>query len=123
MKHKRGLILLCLGLFLVLLWAHPPRGLGRVESNVIRWVSQGEEDIFAYDLYRGDSAEGPFVRVNARSIAGGGTTDVPRRYQFEDDSLDPDKVYWYYVESVSLTGERKAITPVLASRPKPRRLF
>lgn len=89
-----------------------------VAPNVIRWTTQSEEDIFAYDILRGPSQQGPFTRINAQSIPGQGTTDLPQHYEYRDADIEPDTVYWYYVQSITLTGERKQLTPVYPSRPK-----
>lgn len=86
--------------------------------NVIRWQTQSEDNTFGYDVYRGDSEEGPFHKINTKTIAGAGTTDIPQRYEYRDSLIAPDKVYWYYVEGIALSGERAAITPVYPSRPK-----
>ncbi len=90
-----------------------------VLENVIRWSTASEVDNFGYDVFRGPTEEGPFERVNETPIPGHGTTDEPRQYAFHDTSIAPDTVYYYYVESISLQGERERFTPVFASRPKP----
>jgi len=89
-----------------------------VPPNTIRWVTQSEEENFGYDVYRGPTEQGPFTRVNSRSILGYGTTDMPQRYEYRDTTVRAGERYWYYVESVSLTGERTRITPVYPSKPK-----
>ena len=93
----------------------PENGL---KPNVIRWSTASEQGNFGYDVYRGLAEEGPFVRVNQEPIAGAGTTDMPQRYEFRDESIEPDTVYWYYVESISLNGERRRMTPIYASTPR-----
>jgi hypothetical protein len=87
-------------------------------SHRIRWTTASEVDNFGFDVYRGESAEGPFVRVTPQPLAGGGTSDVPRSYEFLDTAIDPTKAYWYYVESISLSGERERFTPVQKVGPK-----
>lgn len=94
---------------------HPPI----VEPNVISWGTASEHGSFGYDVFRGTSEDGPFSPVNPEVIPAAGTTDIPQRYEFIDDSIEPDTEYWYYIESISLTGERKRITPVYASKPRP----
>lgn len=90
-----------------------------VLENVIRWSTASEVDNFGYDVFRGPTEEGPFERVNEVPIPGHGTTDEPKQYAFHDTSIAPDTVYYYYVESISLQGERERFTPVFASKPKP----
>jgi hypothetical protein len=87
-------------------------------ANTLRWVTQSEEDNFAYDVFRGLNQQGPFTRINSRSILGAGTTDLEQHYDYSDTEIASDVVYWYYIESISLTGERKRLTPIFASRPK-----
>lgn len=118
MNKLIGLALACL---LVLFLVFPgvlPWSPFSVSPNVIRWVTQSEEDVFGYDVFRGASETGPFQRINAETILGVGTTDLPQRYQFSDGAIRAGTVYWYYIESVSLSGERSKLTPVYAARRK-----
>ena len=96
---------------------------GGVPPNVIRWTTQSEEDNFGYNVYRGSEKQGPFTRINARIIPGFGTTDIPQSYEYRDTSIEPATVYWYYVQSISLTGERVQLTPVYPSKPKSRSIW
>ena len=89
-----------------------------VPPNVIRWTTQSEEEIFAYDIWRGPARDGPFNRINSHSIPAYGTTDMPQHYEYRDVDIEADTAYWYYVQSVTLTGERKQLTPIYPSRPK-----
>jgi hypothetical protein len=87
-------------------------------NNTIKWSTASEVDNFGYDVFRGDKEEGPFTRLNAKIIAGAGTVDEPRYYQYVDETIEVGKEYWYYVESVSLAGVREKFTPVFKSKPK-----
>lgn len=86
--------------------------------NRIRWTTASEVDNFGFDVYRAESEAGPFVRITPQPIAGGGTSDTPRSYEFVDSTIDPTKAYWYYVESISMGGERERFTPVQRVAPK-----
>ena len=79
---------------------------------VIRWSTANEFENYGYHVYRGLDAEGPFERLTEEAIPGAGTTDLPQHYRFEDPSAEPGVVYYYYVESVSMSGVRKRFTPV-----------
>ena len=87
-------------------------------ENTLKWTTASELDNFGYDIYRGDSEEGPFERLTEEPLPGAGTTDEPTDYKFVDDTIDPYKTYWYYVESISLSGEREKFTPIFPSKPK-----
>lgn len=87
-------------------------------SNTIKWRTSSEESNFGFNVYRSGSEEGPFKKLNDTPIEGGGTTDTPRNYQFEDTEIEPNKGYYYYVESISLEGVRERFTPVIYAKPK-----
>ena len=95
----------------------PPAVVQPIE-NVIRWSTASEVENFGYDVFRGPAEEGPFTRVNEATIPGHGTTDVPNAYEYRDTAIQPDTAYWYYVESISLQGEREKFTPVFRAKPK-----
>ncbi len=86
--------------------------------NTVRWSTASEVDNFGYDVYRGTSAEGPFERLTKDPVPGAGTTDEPQKYSFVDETIDPYETYFYYVESISLAGEREKFTPVIQAKPK-----
>ncbi len=86
--------------------------------NRIKWSTASEVDNFGYNVYRGTSEDGPFERVNEEIIEGAGTTDLTSRYEFVDETIDPDTAYWYYVESIAMDGTRERFTPVVRVAPK-----
>ena len=70
-----------------------------------------EGDVASVDLeYQLPGAEHP--------ILGAGTTDEPQKYSWRDDTIDPCKDYWYYVESISTTGVREKMTPTFKAAAK-----
>jgi hypothetical protein len=96
----------------------PEAGSVKALSNTIKWSTASEVDNFGYDVFRGDKEEGPFSRLNPTIIAGAGTVDEPRHYQYVDETIEAGREYWYYVESVSLAGVREKFTPVFKSKAK-----
>jgi len=90
-------------------------------SNKLKWSTASEVDNFGYDVYRGDSEDGPFQRITKEPLLGAGTTDVPSYYTYVDDTIEPGRTYYYYVESISLSGVRQRFTPVIRARARPAR--
>jgi len=86
--------------------------------NTVRWTTASEMDNFGFDVYRGKLEKGPFVRLTKRPILGAGTSDTPQRYSWVDDTIDPRRVYFYYVESISMSGERRRFTPIIRAPAK-----
>jgi len=87
--------------------------------NTVRWKTASELDNYGFDVYRSTSEDGPFETINEQPIAGAGTVDVPQNYEYVDRDIRPDTAYYYYVESISLAGEREVISPVFRAPPKP----
>ena len=81
-------------------------------KNTAHWTTASEEENFGYDVYRGNSENGPFVKLTKQPILGNGTTLETHKYEFADDTIDPCKDYWYYVESIATDGAREKFTPV-----------
>jgi hypothetical protein len=79
--------------------------------NVIKWATASEVDNFGFDVYRATTEEGPFTRLNEDPVPGAGNSDEVSRYEYVDDTIEPETEYWYYVESISMSGEREKFTP------------
>ncbi|MBS0557731.1 MAG: hypothetical protein JSR27_10005 [Proteobacteria bacterium] len=87
-------------------------------KNTANWTTASEEENFGYDVYRGASEKGPFVKLTKTPILGHGTTPETHSYSFADDDIDPCKDYWYYVESIGTDGTREKFTPVFHAPAK-----
>ena len=87
-------------------------------ANTPKWTLASEQDNFGFEVYRGDLEEGPFTKLNKDPILGAGTTDETQKYQFRDDTIDPCKDYWYYIESISTGGVREKFTPTFKAPAK-----
>ena len=90
--------------------------------NTVRWKTNDVSN-FGYDIFRAESEAGPFVKVNDRPVPGYLQPGSVQTFEYEDRAIDPGKDYWYYVESITLQGERVRFTPTLkapAKSPSPR---
>ena len=87
-------------------------------ANTARWSTASEQDSFAFDVYRGDTEKGTFVKLTKDPIPGAGTSDETHKYEYRDDTIDPCKEYWYYVEEITTSGERAKFTTVFKAKAK-----
>jgi len=87
-------------------------------SNTAHWTTASEEENFGYDVYRGDAEKGPFVKLTKQPVLGNGTTNETHKYQYVDDSIDPCRDYYYYVESIASDGTREKFTTVFRAPAK-----
>ena len=89
-------------------------------ANTARWSTASEQNSFSFDVYRSDTEKGEFTKITKMPMMGAGTTDETHKYEYRDDTIDPCKDYWYYVESTSTKGEREKFTPVFHALAKRR---
>jgi hypothetical protein len=89
-------------------------------ANTARWSTASEQDSFGFDVFRGDSEKGEFTKLTKEPILGAGTSDETHKYEYRDDSIDPCREYWYYVEGISTSGTHEKFTPTFRAPPKRR---
>ena len=77
---------------------------------VITWSTQSELNNAGFFIKRSQQTHGKFVIVNPTMIAGAGTTAEKQSYTYTDATADPNIVYYYQIEDVSLDGNRQTLT-------------
>jgi len=90
----------------------------KVPKNTLRWTTAGELENFGFDVYRATDKDGPFKLRTVDPIPGAGTTDLTNKYVWVDKKIDPAVTYYYYVESISLSGVREHFTPIIKAPAK-----
>ena len=80
------------------------------QSVVITWATQSELNNAGFFIKRSQQKDGKFVIVNPTMIAGAGTTAEKQSYTYTDATADPNIVYYYQIEDVSLDGNRQTLT-------------
>ena len=77
---------------------------------VITWSTQSELNNAGFFIKRSQQRDGAFQVVNATMIAGAGTTSEKQFYTYNDTTAQPNVVYYYQIEDVSLDGNRQTLT-------------
>ena len=77
---------------------------------VITWSTQSELNNAGFFIKRSQQKKGKFVVVNPTMIAGAGTTAEKQSYTYTDATADPNVIYYYQIEDVSLDGNRQTLT-------------
>ncbi len=70
----------------------------------IEWRTMSETNNLGFNLYRSERPDGKFEKINPVLIKGAGTDATLHDYQFADGSIEPGKVYYYYLEDVAFNG-------------------
>ena len=77
---------------------------------VITWLTQSELNNAGFFIKRSNQRNGQFVVVNPTMIPGAGTTSEKQFYTYTDTTAQPNVVYYYQIEDVSLDGNRQRLT-------------
>ena len=77
---------------------------------VITWATQSELNNAGFFIKRSNQRDGQFKVINATMIAGAGTTSEKQTYTYTDTTAQPNVVYYYQIEDVSLDGNRQLLT-------------
>ena len=77
---------------------------------VITWSTQSELNNAGFFIKRSQQQKGTFGVVNPTMITGAGTTAEKQSYTYTDVTADPNVIYYYQIEDVSLDGNRQTLT-------------
>ena len=77
---------------------------------VITWETQSELNNAGFYIKRSQQRTSQFVAVNPTMVPGAGTTSEKQSYTYTDTTAQPNIVYYYQIEDVSLDGNRQTLT-------------
>ena len=80
------------------------------DAVVITWSTQSELNNAGFFIKRSQQRDGEFKVINAAMIPGAGTTSEKQFYTYSDTTAQPNVVYYYQIEDVSLDGNRQTLT-------------
>ena len=80
------------------------------DAVVITWSTQSELNNAGFFIKRSQQRDGEFQIINATMIQGAGTSSEKQFYTYQDTTAQPNVVYYYQIEDVSLDGNRQTLT-------------
>ena len=78
----------------------------------VEWTTESEVDVAGFNLYRGESPEGPYVKVNATLIPGALDPLLGGKYAYTDTNVVAGHTYYYKLEDVELGGATTLHGPI-----------
>ena len=81
-------------------------------SVLLEWITASELDNAGFNILRGQTKDGSFVKVNPTLIPGAGTTAERQTYTWTDTTAKPNVAYYYRIEDVSFSGNRQRLATV-----------
>ena len=77
---------------------------------MVTWETQSELNNAGFYIKRSQQRNSEFMVINATLISGVGTTSEKQSYTYTDTTAQPNVVYYYQIEDVSLDGNRQTLT-------------
>ncbi len=81
---------------------------------MIEWSTASEVDSAGFNIYRSESENGEYTKINGALIPTEGSPTEGASYVFTDDGLQNRKTYWYKLEDVDMNGTATMHGPVSA---------
>ncbi len=82
---------------------------------IIQWTTESEIDNAGFNLYRSQTENGNYSKINTSLIPAQGSTTQGANYEFTDTNVQNRKTYYYKLEDIDLTGKSKMHGPVSAT--------
>jgi len=85
----------------------------------LQWTTQSEQENLGWNVYRSSSLNfGQGILLTSDLIEGAGTVSHPTDYTFNDPlSIEGGRIYGYWLESISYSGESELFGPVALTVP------
>lgn len=84
---------------------------------IVEWTTATEINTAGFNLYRGESVQGPFAKVNDQLIAASPDPVTGGKYKFEDTTVEAGKTYFYQLEDVEFGGKTARHGPLVITAP------
>lgn len=71
----------------------------------VEWSTASELDTAGFNLYRGDTVDGPFTQINTDLIPASPDPLIGGSYTFTDTNVSAGHTYYYQLEDVDTNGQ------------------
>ena len=79
---------------------------------IVEWTTASEVDTAGFNLYRSESPEGPFTRINDHLIPASPDPLLGGSYAFTDSNVVAGHTYYYQLEDVEIDGTATRHGPI-----------
>ena len=85
------------------------------KSVALQWSTASEIDNAGFNIYRAETEDGEYVKINKMLISAKGTPTQGASYRFVDRGLKNKKTYYYKLEDIDLSGNKTLHGPISAT--------
>ena len=81
---------------------------------IVEWTTESEVNLAGFNIYRSESPDGPYVKVNDTLIPAAADPIAGGSYSYADATAEPGVTYYYQLEDVELDGKATVHGPIVA---------
>ena len=81
---------------------------------IVEWTTESEVNLAGFNIYRSESPDGPYVKLNDTLIAASPDPIAGGGYSYTDATAEPGVTYYYQLEDVELDGKATMHGPIVA---------
>jgi hypothetical protein len=81
-------------------------------SVILKWTTASEIDNSGFNLYRAESENGEYVKINDSLIPTKGSSTSGAEYQYVDKNVKSKTTYYYKLEDIDLSGKSTMHGPI-----------
>ncbi len=85
------------------------------KSVTLNWTTESELDNAGFNLYRSESENGQYTKINTSLISAKGSSTEGASYGFVDNDVKNGRTYYYKLEDIDLNGISTMHGPVIAT--------
>jgi len=85
------------------------------KTVILHWTTESETDNAGFNLYRAESADDEYVKINRSLIPAEGSPTQSASYQFIDEGVKNRTTYYYKLEDIDLNGKSTFHGPMSAT--------
>jgi hypothetical protein len=78
----------------------------------LRWKTESELDIIGFNVYRAESPDGPYIKLNQALLPPAADPSVGGQHEFVDETARRGTTYYYDLESVDRNGGTTRSGPI-----------
>ena len=75
------------------------------DRTSVKWTTEFESGNTGFNVYRAESEDGEYVKVNAELIPSKGSSGQGASYEFVDEDAGDGETYYYRLENVDIKGD------------------
>jgi len=79
---------------------------------IVEWTTESEANLAGFNLYRSESQDGPYVKLNDTLIPASPDPVTGASYSYTDTTVEPGVTYYYRLEDVELDGKATVHGPI-----------